>query len=263
MAGGLIAMMRKYFDLHVTSNHSFGSNTIEEMISRAEKLELAGIAIVDMIDTKAELDSIKAEIAAVKTPVQVLCGIEIKAENPSELVEKINKWRDIVDILAVSGGNILINKEACENPKVSFLAHPDYKRKDSGIDHVLAAAAARNFVAIELNFREYLHVYGKLRTHILGHMRTNAFLAQHFKAPLIVASAAQSVWDMRAGRELATLAYLCGLDREQAVRAVSMTPEEIIAKVRRATAPGFVAPGVETRSAPAPAAAETADVEEI
>lgn len=238
---------RNYYDLHVTTNHSFGTTTVEEIIRMAERLGLHTIAIIDAVDTKAELDKIKQEIAAVRTSLQVLLGIELRAESDAELNDKVNKFRDLVDVIAVSGGNLEINKAACENPKVNLLAHPEFKRKDSGLDHVMIKEAAQNGVAIELNFREYLHTTRKLRSHVLAHMRNNVMLAQHLGAPVIVTSAAESVWDMRAGRELATLAYLCGMDREQAVNAVSTVPDQIVARVRQIRTPGYVMPGVKER----------------
>jgi len=89
-------------------------------------------------------------------------------------------------------------------------------------------------VAIELNFREFLNTFGKLRSHILSHMSQNVALALKSGAPVIVTSAAESVWHMRAGRELASLAYLCGMTREQAVAAVTAVPERLLQKSRPA-----------------------------
>lgn len=234
-----------YYDLHINSNHSIGTSSVAEIIRQAERLELHTIAITDQLETKAEFDNLRAEAAAASPKIQVLLGVEIKAENAAEMIEKVNKWRDVTDIIVVAGGNVDVNKAACSDGRVNILAHPERKRKDSGLDYVLAAEAAKNGVAIELNFREYLQTYGKLRSHILAHMRTNAMLATHYKAPLIVNSGAQSRWEMRAGRELAALANICGLDREQAVRAVTLTPQDLVAKIRAAKTPGRIAPGVE------------------
>lgn len=237
-------MIKKYFDLHVTSSYSFGTNSIEEMVKTAEKLNFSTFAIVDMLETKKELDVIKKDISSIKTNINVLVGVEIKANDTTELQNKINLFRDLVDIIVISGGDLNINRAAVENPKVDILAHPEYKRRDSGLDHVMMKSAADNFVAIELNFREYLHTYRKTRSHVLNHMRRNVGLALQFNAPIITTSAAESIWDLRAGRELSSLAYICGLDREQAIKTVTLTPEQIISKVKAVKSPEFIASGV-------------------
>lgn len=236
--------MVRYFDLHLTTRHSFGTENVAELARMAERLELDTICIADAVDSAEALSEIRREISAAKSKVNILLGVEIKAKSTSDLTNKVNKFRDMVDILIVSGGDADINRAACENPKVDILAHPEFMRKDCGLDHVMAAAAAQNRVAIELNFRSYLHAYSRIRSHILSRMQRNVMLAKKFGATVVVTSGAQSIWDMRAGRELATLAYLCGMDVIAAVDSVSTVPESIIKRVNEIKSRGFVMPGV-------------------
>jgi len=236
--------MSRYFDLHVTTRHSFGKETVDALARMAERLELDTICIADAMDGAEDLALIKKEISSVKCNVKILLGIEIKAKTVSDLANKVNKFRDSADIIIVSGGDLDINRAACENPKVDILAHPEYMRKDSGLDHVMVAAAAKNNVAIELNFRSYLHSFGRIRSHILSRMQRNVILCRKFKAPLIVTSGAQTIHDMRAGRELATLAYLCGMEITEALECVSTTPEFLVNRVNEIKSKGFVMPGV-------------------
>lgn len=223
-------MLKKYYDMHVTTKYSTGVNTVEEIIKRAERLGLDTVAILDRVESPNDLLAIRKDAEAVSTTLNVLVGTEIVAENPTVLHKKINKFRDAADIIAVFGGDIDINRCAVESPKVDILTHPELKRKDSGMDHVMMKLAAENQVAIELNFREYLYSYRKIRTYILSHMRQNVMLSLKFGASVIVTSGAESIWDMRAGRELASLAYLSGLDRESAVGSVSDAPANIVRK---------------------------------
>ena len=72
-------------------------------------------------------------------------------------------------------------------------------------------------------------------------------LCQKFNAPIIVTSAAESIWDLRSGRELASLAYICGMTREDAVNTVTVIPEQIVARVKKIKSPEFIAPGVEVK----------------
>lgn len=221
-------MFRKYYDMHVTTKYSYGVDTVENVVKYAERLGFDTIVLLDGIDTLDVLNTIKKDVMSVESNVNVLVGVEIKTENPNELSRQINRFRDNVDILAVHGGCFEVNRSAVENPRVDILTHPELKRKDSGMDHVMMKLAAENNVAIELNFREYLHSYKKIRSYVLSHMRRNVMLARKYGTHVIVASGAESVWDMRAGRELASLAYMCGFDRERAVKTVSEVPDFIV-----------------------------------
>ena len=127
---------------------------------------------------------------------------------------------------------------------MDVLCHPEAGRKDSGMDHVMAKQASIYNVAIELNFRHFLEASKKQRAHILAHMRRNVMLAEKYGVNVVVASGAESVWQMRAGRELAALAYLAGMTREQAVRTTSTIPESIISTAMERKSPDFVMPGV-------------------
>lgn len=224
-------MLRKYYDLHVATKHSYGVNTVEEVVRTAEKLGLDTIVILDAVDSIKDLEEIKKEVKSVESNVNVLVGVDIKAQNQNDLHKKINRFRDVVDLLAVSGGELEINRSAVESPKVDLLIHPELKRKDSGMDYVMMKLASENKVAIELNFREYLHSYRRIRSYVLAHMSHNVMLAQKYRAHVVVTSGAESIWDMRAGRELASLAYMTGLDREKAVWAVSEVPGGMVRRI--------------------------------
>ena len=242
-------MLNEYYDMRIVSKHSYGSDTIEDIINRAEKLDLKTICISDRIDSIEKFKEIAKEIKSLKektsTKLEILQGVEIKAKNADEMRRMVDRFRDLADIIIVAGGDLEINRAACENSKVNILATPEKQRKDSGFDHVMAKLAAENKVAVELCFRDYLHAYKKIRSYVLTHMRRNAMLAQSFDVALIVTSGAENIWDMRAGRELATLASACGIEREKAVRTVTDTAKWIIDRVKAVKSPEHVTAGVE------------------
>jgi RNase P/RNase MRP subunit p30 len=75
-------------------------------------------------------------------------------------------------------------------------------------------------------------------------MCRNVMLAEKYGVNVVVTSGAGSIWEMRAGRELAALAYVVGMTREHAVRTTSSIPESIIARALERKRPDFVMPGV-------------------
>jgi ribonuclease P/MRP protein subunit RPP1 len=233
-----------YIDMNVKTSHSSGADSLEKIVEMARKLELKAIVVADTFDSKKELKTLRSEAEKITSDVKVYVGVEIKAETPKELKSKVERFRKHADVILVSGGNVEINRAACENPFVDVLCHPEAGRKDSGMDHVMAKQASIYNVAIELNFREFLHASKKQRSHILAHMCRNVMLAEKYGVNVVVTSGAGSIWEMRAGRELAALAYVVGMTREHAVRTTSSIPESIIARALERKRPDFVMPGV-------------------
>jgi RNase P/RNase MRP subunit p30 len=78
-------------------------------------------------------------------------------------------------------------------------------------------------------------------------MQRNVMLAEEFGAQVIVTSAAESIWDLRAGRELASLAYLNGMDIASAIKTVTETPQNIVSRIKKIKSPKFIGPGVEIK----------------
>lgn len=239
-------MLKRFTDLHIHCKHSEGTDSVEEIVKRAEKLDLNAIVIVDYVnDKRNKLDEIKEGISKIDSKVNVFVGVEIAAQDIQALSSLIDFYRNQVDVLMVSGGDLEVNRKAVENPKVDVLTHPEYKRRDCGVDDVLAQLAAQNGVAIELNFNDFLRSFRKVRTYILTYMSTNVQLAQKFGTNIIISSGALSLNEMRAGRELASLGCLAGMNVADAINAVTATSESIIVKRKREKDKDFVMPGVE------------------
>ena len=243
-------MERKFCDLHIYSDLSIGSASVKDMIAMAVSLDLSSICIIDYIKDKNKdnLDRLRKEIAKEKPKIEVLAGIEISTEDPEILKRQISRLRDRADIIIVSGGSSKINRVAVEDARVDILSAPEMGRRDSGLDDVMTRFAAKNSVAIELNFRAVLNTYRKVRSHILSHMRTNAELAAKYGAPLVIASGAEKPFDMRTGRELASLGNLAGLGLAESLDSVSSVPESLAKHVKTVKGKGYIMPGVEVVS---------------
>lgn len=218
----------KFYDLHIKTNLSDGENALEDMIRFAEDIGYSGIAICDDYESKEKLDELAKMIKGVKTNIEVYPGVLIKAESANQMKEILSKVRERAVVVAVAGGDYEINRAACDDPRVDILAHPEQGRIDSGLDEACIEAAARNNVAIQINFREILYSFRKQRSYALNHIAKNIGLAEHFRAPVIICSGAKSKWDMRAPRELVSVANVLGLDISKAFLGVTTIPQQII-----------------------------------
>jgi ribonuclease P/MRP protein subunit RPP1 len=89
-----------------------------------------------------------------------------------------------------------VNRAACEDHRVDILSKPYFKRRDCGINHVIARQAAQNQVAIELNIRHLTTTRPYLHYKILAHFREILKLQRKFGFPLIITRTAQSIYDL-------------------------------------------------------------------
>jgi len=220
----------KFYDLCLRSNLCGGTSSVEELTRYAELLGYSGIVVCDVWQGPEKLAVLKAELARVQaqTKVELLLGAEIAVNSPSELSTALDAVRSLVPIVAVSGGTFAINQIACNDSRVDLLLHPELGRLDPGLDEACIAAAARNGVAIALDFRQVLYNYRKQRSALLQRMTANVKLAVASRAPLVVVSSAQSVWDMRDPRELIALASVLGLDFARSFATLSDAPARIV-----------------------------------
>jgi ribonuclease P/MRP protein subunit RPP1 len=151
------------------------------------------------------------------------------------------------DVLLVHGGDLRLNRAAVETKEVDILTHPERKRYDSGLNHVMAKLARKNKVAIEVNFNEILNNTKKTRSRAMGYMRDNVQLAKKYKMPIVVCSGAKSHWDMRDPLSLASMAEQLGMPLKDAKESVSKTPEAIVKEIKKRKGGEWVMPGVKIR----------------
>lgn len=215
-----------------------GENTAEQLAALARHFGYSGIALANHSD---KLPQSQPELSSTNE-FEIFRGIELVEENPSKLHGLIGKFRKSVDVLIVHGGSENVNRAALENPKVDILNHPAFD-KSSGLNQVLAKAAAENNVAIGLTLRSLLHSRGPRRVRLLSDLRANLDLARKYDVSLVLSSDAMSCFDLRSPMDALALAEVCGLEEDEALEAMTTVPERIISKNR--PGPGYIREGVE------------------
>ncbi|MCK9152067.1 ribonuclease P protein component 3 [Methanobacterium alcaliphilum] len=220
----------KFYDLHLKGRNP---ETDYSIIKEAAYLGYSGVSISYSIDNYKNikyLDEIKDQINSEvsQTPFQLDPGLELYPKNPEDFKKKVRKFRNKTDLLLVHGGDLKINRAACENVQLDILSRPYYKRRDCGINHVLAKEAAKNNVAVELNISDILKSWLTLRSKLLAHFREIIKLHKKFGFPLIITSGATSFYDIRSPRDLIALAQCFGLNHEESISALSKVPHSIM-----------------------------------
>ncbi|HWQ44083.1 MAG TPA: ribonuclease P protein component 3 [Methanosarcina barkeri] len=215
-----------------------GDNTVEQLAALAQHFRYSGIALANHSDKLPQ----SRPLIASPEGFEIFRGIELVEENPSKLHGLIGKFRKSVDVLIVHGGSETVNRAALENPRVDILNHPAFD-KSSGLNQVLAKAAAENNVAIGLTLRPFLHSRGSRRIRLLSDLRANLDLARKYDVSLVLSSDAMSCFDLRSPMETLALAEVCGLEEDEALEAISTAPEKILS--RNSPGPGYIREGVE------------------
>ncbi len=233
----------KFYDLHVHTHFSEGESSLEDFARMAKKLGYSGFASVYYVDKLDELEELKQEALALGKKYGLDIAIGFKARNLKEL-RKLVRRRKSYELLFVKGGNLRLNRKAVETPEVDVLTHPEAGRNDPGLNHVMARLAAKNNVAIELNFRQILISSKKSRSKILAFMRRNLNLCVKYKAPVIVTSGAYSHWEMKHPLVLSSLAVSLGLDVGNAKKLVSKVPRLLLLTARERLDENWIMPGV-------------------
>lgn len=174
-------------------------------------------------------EELKGEVKALREKYEKV-ALLIVTEKPS-LIREIRK-RIPNALIYVQGGNLRVVRFAIEN-RVDAIISPEYRRKDSGLDHVLARLAARNNVAIGFSLSPLLRANSYERANILRFMMRNWRLVEKYKVPRFLTSSAESKWEVRFPRDLMSLGINIGMEIPQAKASLSFYPEIILKKPKK------------------------------
>ena len=215
-------MYNMFFDFHV---HNI------QLADEAKRLGYNGIAIIQSSKNYNKQDNIDQS----NPDFNIFSGVEIYAKNPEDLRKKVQKFREHSDVVIVNGGDLKINRAACEDPRVDILAHPYKNRRDSGINHILAKKASENNVAVELSINQVIKTRLSFRAKILSQFRQILKLQRKFKFPLIITSNAYSIYDLRTPEDITAFAGCLEMAPDEIMSSLSKNPMNIIkrSKIRK------------------------------
>ena len=178
------------------------------------------------LKSSPNFDSLKSEIKEVKEKYEKI-ALLIITENPS-LIREVKKHIPKA-LIYVQGGNLRVVRFAIES-KVDAVICPEFGRKDSGLDHVLARLATKNEVAIGFSLAPLLRTTSYEKANILKFMIKNWKLVNKYKAPRFLTSSAESKWEVRSPKDLMSLGIALGMEIPQAKSSLNFYPERILKK---------------------------------
>lgn len=233
----------RHFDLHIHSAFSGGHSSLEQLASTAKELEYSGICFAEYFKNYYQAKNLYEQIGKIRKNVGMEIFLGFEARSRKEL-DNLSAIRRKFDVLLVRGGDLELNRSACETPEVDILTHPEYERFDSGLNHVLVKLAAKNNVAIEMNFREILITSKGTRSRALSSIENNIRLAKKFHAPVILCSGAISHFELRSPECMVSIANQLGLELNEARNSVSKIPEKILNQSKERKGGKWISPGI-------------------
>ncbi|WP_181684678.1 RNase P subunit p30 family protein [Halorhabdus salina] len=215
-----------------------GESTVSRLASTAAEYGFAGIVIRNHGDALPDYD--RASIADTYG-IDVVSGVEVRAEDRSRASGFVGNHRESKTIVAVHGGDLDMNRFAVEQPAVDVLAHP--MAGDGDVDHVVVKTAAENSVHIEWSLREVLRAEGGQRVSALRDLTKLRDLIQEYDAPYVVSADPRTHLQLRAPRDLAGLGEALDCS-ESWIESGLAAWGTLTTRNRERTSEHFVEPGV-------------------
>lgn len=220
-----------------------GDTPVAEFVETAAEYGYGGVVVRNHGDARADYD---AAALSETHGVDVVEGVEIRAEDPSRASGYVGSHRETATVVVVHGGTNALNRFAVEQPAVDVLAHP--MTGDGDVNHVLAKTAAENGVRLELSLRPVLRAEGGERVRALRDLRKLRELVSEFDTPYVVSADPRSHLQLRAPRELVALGDVVDIGREAAEAGLAEWGA-LAERNRHRASDAFVEPGVTLRDA--------------
>ena len=159
---------------------------------------------------------------------KISMGINMVNANSNEIRKTINRYRDKSNYISCLGGDLKINRSVCENYRIDVLSRPYYKRKDSGMNHVLAKEAKKHNVAIELCFRDILKNRLRYRANVIASFKEILMFHRKFKFPLILTTDSKLVYDVKSTRNISLFFKSIGFTDREIYNGFYLYPKQIL-----------------------------------
>ncbi|MFA6805544.1 MAG: histidinol phosphate phosphatase domain-containing protein [Candidatus Methanomethylophilaceae archaeon] len=209
-------------DLHSHTIFSDGELIPAELVRRAMELGHDAIAITDHVDmTNVEfvvMNVVKA-VDLCEDYIKVIPGVEITHVPPRKIAEVAKQARKFgAQWIVVHGETVTepvmpgTNRASVENPDIDVLAHPGFITQEE------ADIAKANDVILEITGR-------------MGHNITNGHVANMARAAgakMVINSDTHAPENLMDEKAAWTVALGAGLTKEEAKKAIQVTPYEAI-----------------------------------
>jgi RNase P/RNase MRP subunit p30 len=235
-------MTRPFADLHLRINPK-DQQTAQRLIGKAARLGYRYISV----PFTAGLE--ETEVATLKTictqaGLDFVLRADFKPRTQEDLMRFLRKFRRRFEIICIVCDSKEVSRQAAKDRRVDLLNFPNLDYHKRFFDRAEAELASCSLAALEVDVKSLLVMEGPPRVRLLSSLRREVAIALEFHVPVVVSSGVGEEQLLRKPRDLASLAYLFGLNEAQALDAVSNNPAGIVLRNREKLSSRFIAPGI-------------------
>jgi ribonuclease P/MRP protein subunit RPP1 len=235
-------MTRIFTDLHLRVNIQ-DPKAAQQVIEKAARLGYRAISIPftgQLVEDQAK--ALKAACSG--AGLDFVLRADYKPRNQEDLTRFLRKFRRKLEVICIICDQKEIARQAAKDHRVDLINFPSLDYHKRFFDRAEAELASCTQTALEVDIKPLLVLEGPARVRLLSSLRREVALAGEFHVPVVVSSGVGEVQFMRMPRDLASLAYLFGLNESDALDAASTNPSAIVTRNREKLNSKFVAPGI-------------------
>ena len=238
----VVAMKRIFTDLHLRANIKDQQAT-QRLINRAAEFGYSKISI-PFTSKLSEEELAKLKAMCKPAGVDFVSRADFHPRSENELTHFLRKFRRHFEIVCISCDSKEVARQAAKDRRVDLLNFSSLDYRKRFFDRAEAELASNSLAALEVDAKPLLILEAPTRVRLLMSLRREAAVAREFHVPIVVSSGTGEERLMRRPKDMASLAYLFGLDEASALDAISTNPTTIVERNREKLSPRFVAPGI-------------------
>jgi ribonuclease P/MRP protein subunit RPP1 len=235
-------MTRAFADLHLRVNPKDQQAT-QQLITKAARFGYSMISIPFTSKlSEEELTQLKA--TCTQAGLDFVSRTDFYPRSENDLTHFLRKFRRKFEVICIICDSKEVARQAAKDRRVDLLSFPSLDYHKRFFDRAEAELASCCLAALEVDVKPLLVLEGPSRVRLLMSLRREVAVAREFRVPIVVSSGVSEERLMRLPRDMASLAFLFGLDEAQALDATSASPAAIVRCNREKLSSRFVAPGI-------------------
>lgn len=235
-------MTRAFADLHLRVNPKDQQAT-QRLINKASRFGYRQISL-PFTSALREDEIAKLKATCGEAGLDFVSRADFHPRTQNELTRFLRKFRRRFEVICIISDSKEVARQAAKDRRVDLLVFSSLDYRKRFFDRAEAELASCSLAALEVDVKPLLILEGPPRVRLLASLRREVAIAREFGVPLVVSSGVAEEHLMRNPRDMASLAYLFGLDEASALDAVSTNPAAIVRRNREKLTSRFVAPGI-------------------
>ena len=235
-------MTRTFVDLHLRINPK-DIQTAQRLIGKAAQLGYDYIS-VPFSQGLQENETAALKDICIKTGVDFVLRADFKPRTQEDLMRFLRKFRRKFEVICIISDSKEIARQAAKDRRVDLINFTNLDYHKRFFDRAEAELASCSLTALEVDIKSLVVMEGPARVRLLSCLRREVSIALEFHVPIVVSSGVDVENLLRMPRDLASLAYLFGLDEAHGLDAISTNPYAIVLRNREKLSSRFIAPGI-------------------